>query len=137
GGGGGVGCVGLGGVAGRRGFGSRCLDVPLQGRPAREAVLAREHELRVRERDALLVRELATHARVCGLVTVAPCAQQLLRELLLLFERCAGREGTIGCGHGEPLSSRPGVRTIGPKEVDEPAALTGWALPFPRTGGVP
>ena len=62
------------------------LDVRLERRPALEAVLAREDELRVRERRALLVGEMLPDAGDRFGVALSELTDQLLRELLLLLE---------------------------------------------------
>ena len=113
------------------------LDALLEGRPVRETVLAREHELRVGESDPLLVRECSAHARASFRIATAQRCEQLLGELLLLLQIRARGERPAKRRHGNLL--RVGrCPHIGPKEVNAVGQLRlGWAQPFPRTGGVP
>src|SRR3954465_12410304 len=62
------------------------LDVLAERAPAREPILARDDELRIRERERGFVGELGAHSGDGPSVTVAEVAVKLLRELLLLVE---------------------------------------------------
>ena len=69
------------------------VDVLLERRPIGEAVLAREHELRVAEHDALLVGEHGADAVARFGVAGGEGLEQLLRLLLLLREAGSARQG--------------------------------------------
>ena len=68
------------------------LDVLLERRPTDEAVFPRQHELRVGECDALLVRELRADARLGLGITGGERLQQLFRLVFLLLEVRSRRE---------------------------------------------
>jgi hypothetical protein len=70
------------------------FDVTFERRPAREPILAREHELRVGEGDALLVGEHGADTGSCLGVAGRERLQQLFRLLLLLREIRAIGQGT-------------------------------------------
>ena len=74
--------------------GRLCVDMLFERGPVAEAVLPREHELRVGERDGLLVRELRAYACLGLGVTGSERLQQLLRLAFLLLEVRPGRERT-------------------------------------------
>jgi len=78
----------------------RFLDVLLELGPVVKAVLARDHELRVCERNVGLVRQQRAHAQR-GIVTAFLVgAEQLFRLLLLLLEVRTGWEFPAEiCGH--------------------------------------
>ena len=69
------------------------VDVLPERRPIGEAVLAREHELRVGENDPLLVGEHGANAVARVGVAGGEGLQQLLRLLLLLREAGVARQG--------------------------------------------
>jgi hypothetical protein len=75
-------------------FRLRFFDVLFQRRPAGETVFPREHELRVGERDGLLVRQLRAYACPRLGITGSERLQQLLRLVFLLLEVRTGRERT-------------------------------------------
>jgi hypothetical protein len=71
-----------------------CVDVSLERGPIVEAVLARQHELRVGEGDGLLVGEHGADAVACFGVAGGEGLQELLRLLLLLRETGTAGQGT-------------------------------------------
>jgi hypothetical protein len=73
---------------------SLSVDVTLERRPAREAVLAREDDLRVGEGNAPLVGEHGADAGTCLGVAGRERLQELFRLLLLLREVRAIGQGT-------------------------------------------
>ena len=112
------------------------IDVGPQRRPAREAVLAGDHELR----GAQLQRLARTgvpggHARHGGRVARAMQAHQILGLLSQLLQ---ARRGGERCGHDSLLSGSPAVRDRRAERKYTPADIClGWARPFPRTGRGP
>jgi hypothetical protein len=111
--------------------------VLLQRRPALEAVFTRESELRVRERDARLIREVVVDAGDGVGFFRAEGSEELLRQLFLLVERRARRKRAFRLGHDNLLRSRPpSAPSARRRSVIDSGYPTRWALPFPRTGGV-
>jgi hypothetical protein len=79
-------------------------------RPARESILARNRELRVRENDALLVGKRIAHSRDRIAFASAKRGEELFRKLLLLLEARLRREITGECRHTASFGMA-GVRT--------------------------
>src|SRR5262249_25293375 len=76
------------------------FDVLFELAPTVEAVLAREHELRVRERDVGLVGQLGTNARSCVGVAVSIGGDELLGQFSLLLQiRARGERSPEWRGH--------------------------------------
>ena len=106
------------------------FDVVAKLPPAREAVLAREHELGVGERQLRLVRKLGPHAGDGFAVAAAECPKELLGELLLLVEVRACRKGATECGrHGAASFDVAGVRASARKR----SCRSGNSLPGGRS----
>jgi hypothetical protein len=97
----------------------RLLDLdPDERRPARVAVLAREHELRARE----LHRQVA-ESRDCPRIALARSTDELLGLLLQLLDV-----------HADLLPRGPRPRSGGKKIGSVLRSALRWAQPCPRTG---
>jgi hypothetical protein len=96
---------------------SHCLDVVRELRPALEAVLAGDGELRVREDGLGGVRLVRTNARLRRCITAAQGVQEILRLFSELRERrTVGEPRDRGISHDDLLSTTARVRTTSLKE---------------------
>ena len=108
------------------------IDMRLERRPIREAVLARQHVLRLRKTNLCFVRQLGADARACFGVATTVGREKLFGELpLLLHVRARGERSAKICRHQNLL--RIGRRPHGgPKEVNTRRAVcySGGRSPF-------